>query len=110
MEVKQALLWSGLLLGTQTTDALTTAVDRARGAIETMPVSARLMELGGVGMLWGFKVLIVATVAVGLLTAANLVRDGHRLSQLTFSVCLLAVQVATICLAFVSLSNLAILS
>lgn len=104
------MLWSGLLLGSQTTDTLTTAVDRARGAIETMPVSARLLETGGVAMLWGFKVLVVATVAVALVTAASLVRDGHRLSQLTFNLCLMAVQAATICLAFVSLSNLAILS
>ena len=110
MEVRQAIVWSGLLLGTQTTDALTTAVDRARGAVEIMPVSARLLDVGGVAMFWGFKVLIVVTVAVGLLTAASLVRDGHRLSQLTFNLCLVAVQAVTICLAFVSLSNLAVLS
>lgn len=103
-------MWSGLLLGSQTTDTLTTAVDRARGAIETMPVSARLMDVGGVAMLWGFKVLVVITVAVALMTAASLVRRGHRLSQVTFKVCLSAVQAATICLAFVSLSNLAILN
>lgn len=103
-------MWSGLLLGSQTTDTLTTAVDRARGAIETMPVSARLMDVGGVAMLWGFKVLVVITVAVALMTAASLVRHGHRLSQITFKVCLSGVQAATICLALVSLSNLAILS
>lgn len=110
MELRQAILWSGLLLGSQTTDTLTTAVDRARGAIETMPLSAQLMDLGGVAMLWGFKLLVVVTVTVALVTAASLVRDGHRLSQLTFTVCLAAVQAATICLAFVSLSNLAVLS
>lgn len=103
-------MWSGLLLGSQTTDAMTTAVDRAQGAIEMMPVSARLLDVGGVLMLWGFKVLVVVTVAVALMTAASLVRDGHRLSRFTFRLCLSAVQAVTICLAFVSLSNLAISS
>jgi hypothetical protein len=110
VEVRRALLWSGLLLGSQTTDTLTTAIDRARGAIESMPVSARLLEVGGIAMFWGFKLLIVATVAVALLTAASLVKEGHRLSRLTFRLCLVAVQAATICLAAVSLSNLALLS
>ncbi len=104
------MVWSGLLLGSQTTDTITTATDRARGAIEAMPVSARLLEVGGIAMFWGFKVLIVLTVAVALLTAASLVRDGHRLSVITFRLCLVAVQAATICLAFVSLSNLALLT
>lgn len=104
------MLWTGLLLGSQTTDTLTTAVDRARGAIESMPVSARLLEVGGIAMLWGVKLLIVATVAVALFTAAALVRDGHRLSRITFRLCLVAVQAATICLAMASLSNLALLS
>ncbi len=103
-------MWSGLLLGGQTTDALTTAIDRARGAIETMPVSARLLEVGGIALFWGFKLLIVATVAVALLTAANLVREGHRVSRITFRLCLIGVQAATIGLVFASLSNLALLS
>ncbi len=104
------MLWSGLLLGSQTTDTVTTALDRARGAIEAMPVSARILEVGGIAMFWGFKVMIVATVAVALLTAASLVREGHNLSKITFKLCLIAVQAATICLAFVSLSNLALLT
>jgi len=104
------MLWSGLLLGSQTTDTLTTAIDRARGAIESMPVSARLLEVGGIAMFWGFKVLVVLTVAVALLTAASLVREGHNLSRITFRLCLVAVQAATIALAFVSLNNLVLLT
>jgi hypothetical protein len=104
------MLWCGLLLGSQATDTLTTATDRARGAVEAMPVTARLLEVGGVAMLWGFKVLVVATMAVTLLTAASLIRDGHRFSYVTFRLCLVAVQLATVGLAAASLSNLALLS
>src|SRR5438034_9154126 len=110
VEVRQALLWSGLLLGSQATDTLTTAIDRAQGAIESMPISARLLEVGGVALFWSFKVLIVAGAAAALVAAARKVHeDEHRLSRVTFRFSLIAVQVVTICLAGVSLSNLALL-
>lgn len=110
MEVRQAILWSGLLLGGQTTDTLTTAIDRARGALEAMPMSARLLELGGIALFWGTKFLLVVTAAMVLFVAARLVRPGHRLSRITFRVALVAVQAATIGLAYASLSNAMLLS
>jgi hypothetical protein len=110
VEVRQAVLWSGLLLGSQATDTLTTAIDRALGAVEAMPVSAQLLEVGGVALFWAFKVMIVAAAATALIAAAHKVRaEPHRFSRLTFRISLLAVQVVTICLAGVSLSNLAVL-
>ena len=110
MELRQALLWSGLLLWSQATDALTTAIDRAQGALESMPMSDRLLEAGGVGLYWGFKVLIVASAAAALIAAARSVRHDHRLSHITFRLSLVAVQTVTICLAGVSLSNLAVMT
>jgi hypothetical protein len=110
VEIRQALLWSGLLLGSQATDTLTTAIDHAQGAMESMPVSARLMEVGGVALLWGIKLLFVASATAALIAAATKVRQDHRFSRITFRVSLLAVQMATVCLAFVSLSNLFLLS
>ena len=110
MELRLALLWSGLLLGSQATDTLTTAIDRAQGALESMPVSAQLLEVGGVALFWVFKVLIVASAAVALIAAAQAVREDRRVSRITFRFALVAVQAVTICLAGVSLSNLALLS
>lgn len=110
MELRQAVLWSGLLLGSQATDTLTTAIDRARGAVEMMPISSRLLETGGVALLWTFKVMIVASAATALIAAARAVRQDHRLSMITFRVSLVAVQAVTIGLAAVSLSNLALLT
>ena len=107
MEFKQAWLWSGLLLGSQTTDTLTTAVGRARGTVESMPISAHLLDVGGIALFWGFKVMVVASAAAALIAAADKVRnEPHRLSRLTFRFSLVAVQAVTICLAGVSLSNL----
>ena len=105
------MLWSGLLLGSQATDTLTTAVDRARGAIEMMPVSSRLLEVGGIALFWTFKLLIVASAAAALMAAARKVgADERRVSRITFRIALVAVQAVTIGLAAVSLSNLALLT
>lgn len=110
MEIRQALLWSGLLLGSQATDTVTTAVDRARGAVELMPLSNRLLEVGGVALFWTFKVMIVASATTALLAAAEKVREDTRLSRFTFRVCLVAVQAITIGLAAVSVSNLVLMT
>lgn len=111
MEIRQAVLWIGLLLGTQTTDTITTAIDRAQGSIESMPVSARLIEVGGIALFWGFKLLIVAGAAAVLIAAARKVREeDHRLARLTFRLSLVAVQAVTVCLATASLSNLYLLT
>ena len=105
------MLWSGLLLGSQATDTLTTAIDRAKGAMEVMPVSAQLMDVGGVALFWTFKLLIVAGAAAVLVAAARKATEhDHRLSRFTFRATLIAVQAVTVCLACVSLSNLALLS
>ena len=111
VEIRQAVLWSGLLLGSQMTDTITTAIDRAQGSVDSMPVSARLLDVGGIAFFWGFKVLIVAGAAATLIAAARKVREqDHRLSRLTFRLSLFAVQAVTICLAGASLSNLYLLS
>lgn len=110
MENRQAVLWTGLLLAGQTIDVLTTAVDRTRGALESMPVSAQLLQLGDVGLLWGTKLLLVAAAAIALLLTARWSRRDHPAAQITFRFCLVGVQAATVALAGVSVSNVALLS
>ena len=110
MEIRQAILWTALLLAGQTTDLITTALDRARGALESMPISARLLEQGGIGLFWSTKLLLVAAAGTALLLTARWAgRDSQR-SRTTFRFCLVAVQAATIGLVFVSLTNVALLS
>lgn len=97
-------------MGSQAADTLTTAIDRARGAVEAMPISAQLLQAGGITLFWVFKVMIVAAAAAALIAAAHKVRENpHRFSRLTFRFSLVAVQAVTICLAAVSLSNVALL-
>ena len=110
MEIRQAILWTALLLAGQTTDLITTALDRARGALESMPVSARLLERGGISLLWSTKLLLVAAAGIALLLTARWARRDSRRSRTTFRFCLVAVQAATMGLAWVSLTNVALLS
>jgi hypothetical protein len=75
-----------------------------------MPWSAHLLELGGIGLLWGAKFLLAATASTALLIAARWVRPGQSPSRITFRFALVLVQGATIGLVWVSLSNTALLS
>lgn len=103
------MVWSALLLVGQTADTLTTGVDRARGALELMPVTGRLLDAGGIALLWGIKVLLVLIAALVLFLAARAVRPNHRLSLITYRVALVSVQMATVGLVWVSLSNAVLL-
>jgi hypothetical protein len=109
MEIRQAALWTSLLLAGQAADVLTTHLDRARGALESLPISAELLELGGIGLFWSTKLLLVVAAGTGLLLAALWTQRNHQ-ARITFRFCLVAVQAATIGLVWVSLSNVALLT
>ncbi len=91
-------------------DVVTTAVDNARGTAESMAVSAHLMNQGGLALLFGAKLLLTAAAAMALGLAALRIKQGVIASRITFRFALMAVQVATIGLVWVSLSNVALLS
>jgi hypothetical protein len=110
VEIRQAVIWTALLLAGQAIDVFTTAVDRTRGALESMPVSAHLLELGDIGLLWITKILLVTAAGAALFLTALWTRRNGPSSRLTFRFCLVAVQAATIGLTWVSLSNVALLS
>jgi hypothetical protein len=110
LEIRQAALWTALLLASQATDVLTTALGKARGALESMPASAHLMELGGIGLFWSAKLLLVAAAGIALLVTARWARRDQLASRTIFRFCLIAVQAATLGLAWVSIKNLQLLS
>jgi len=75
-----------------------------------MPISARLLELGGISLLWSTKLLLVAAAGTALLLTARWAGRDSRRSRTTFRFCLVAVQAATVGLVWVSLTNVALLS
>ncbi len=108
--VRQAATWTSLLVAAQAIDVVTTAVDNSRGTVESMAMSAHLLNQGGLALLLGAKMLLTAAAAAALGLAALRIKQGAPASRITFRFALMAVQAATIGLAWVCLSNLALLS
>jgi hypothetical protein len=105
VEIRQALLWTVLLLAGQATDVITTYVDRARGTLESMPVSSNLLQQGGIALFWGTKLLLVAAAATALVLTARWIRQGRPGSPIVFRIALVSVQAVTIVLVGASLMN-----
>lgn len=110
VEVRQAVVWSLLLLVGQSTDVLTTHVDRERGALEAMPLSSQLLDQGGMALFWSTKVLLVVAAAAALLLTARWIKHHRPGAKLIFRFALIAVQAVTIGLIGVSISNVVVLA
>jgi hypothetical protein len=112
MEVgsRATVVWIALLGAIESTDILTTALGRARGAIESMPVSAAVINGGGMMLFVAVKVALVVAVAVAVLLALRWVRNGRPGAGTLYSYTLSSIRVATVALAIVSLHNAMVLS
>jgi hypothetical protein len=108
--LRQALVWIILLGLAQFTDVLTTAADRTRGTIEAMSVSANLLGLGGLGLLWFTKLTLVLALAAAAALASRWVFAGRPGSRLIYGLVLASIQGCAIGLLIVSLNNLALLA
>jgi len=102
-------LWIILLSAIEFTDILTTAVGRAHGAIESMPMSAAVMEQGGMVLFIAIKLALVAAVAVAVLLALRWMRNGRPGASALYTFTLSSIRVATVALAIVSLHNAVLL-
>ena len=103
-------VWITLLGAIEFTDILTTAIGRARGAIESMPISAAVMEEGGIVLFIAIKVALVIAVAIAVLLALRWVRSGRPGAGTLFVFTLSSIRVATVALALVSLHNAMLLT
>lgn len=102
-------LWIILLSAIEFTDILTTAVGRAHGAIESMPMSAAVMAQGGMVLFIVVKLALVAAVAVAVLLALRWMRHGRPGASALYTFTLSSIRVATVALAIVSLHNAVLL-
>jgi hypothetical protein len=105
VESRLGLIWIGLLGVIESTDALTTAFDRARGSIESMPVSAALLDQGGLVLFVGLKVILVLAAAAALLLTLRWVRDKRTHARAVYFYVLSAIRMTTVALAIASLNN-----
>src|SRR2546421_12874027 len=79
------LVWIALLGAIESMDILTTAVGRARGAMEAMPISAAVINEGGMMLFVILKVALVVAVAGAVLLTLRWMRRGHEGAGILFA-------------------------
>jgi hypothetical protein len=103
--VQTAPVWLVLFLLVQSADAFTTAIDRSKGAIEAMPISAQLLHDRGVVLFWVLKLILALGIGAALLVLARWVARGRPGALAVYRYVILTVQVTTVVIAVVSLQN-----
>jgi len=107
---RRAAVWAGLLAAAQAADVVTSAVDMARGTVESTAATAQLLDRGGLALMLAAKLLVAGAAAAVLGLAALRIRRGAGGANITFRLALAAVQVGTIAVVWTSLNNVALLS
>lgn len=105
MEARLGLIWLGLLGVLESTDAITTAMDRARGSIESMPISAILLDAGGMGLFVTMKVAVVIGASTALWFSLRWLGSRRAHARALYSYVLSAIRVGSVAIAIASLNN-----
>ncbi len=106
---RSSFLWISLLAAIEAMDILTTEVGRARGAVESMPISAAVLNEGGMALFIIVKLALVAAGATAVLLALLWVRKGRPGAGWVYIFTLSAIRSTTVALAIVALHNAVLL-
>jgi ABC-type long-subunit fatty acid transport system fused permease/ATPase subunit len=106
---RSSLVWISLLAAIEAMDILTTDIGRAHGAVESMPISAAVMNEGGMVLFIAVKLALVAAGATAVLLALLWVRSGRPGAGWVYFFTMSAIRVTTVALAIVSLHNAVLL-
>jgi hypothetical protein len=102
---RACLVWIALLSAIESMDIMTTDLGRARGAVESMPISAAVINHGGMMLFVVVKVALVIAVAAAVLLALRWMRRGREGASILYSFTLSSIRIATVALAIVCLHN-----
>jgi hypothetical protein len=102
---RSSLVWISLLGAIESMDILTTGMGRAAGAIESMPISAAVMNEGGMALFIMVKLALVVAGAAAVLLALVWVRSGRPGAGWVYVFTLSSIRVTTVVLAIVALHN-----
>jgi hypothetical protein len=100
-----SLIWIALLGAIQSTDIITTAIGRTRGAVEAMPISAAVMNEGGMMLFVCVKFALVLAGAAAVFLTLRWVRRDRPGAIALHLFTLAAIRGSTVALALVSLHN-----
>ncbi len=106
---RSSLVWISLLAAIESMDILTTEMGRAAGAIESMPISAAVMDEGGMALFVIVKVALVVAGAAAVLLALLWVRNDRPGAGWVYVFTLSSIRVTTVALAIVALHNAVLL-
>ena len=76
MDARLAALWIGILGFAEFTDLASTALDKARGAVEATPLTASILAANGIARLALLKLLLVVAVAMAFVITLRWSRRG----------------------------------
>ncbi len=107
---RACLVWISLLSAIESMDILTTDLGRARGAIESMPISAAVIDEGGMVLFVAVKIALIGAVAVAVFLTLRWLRRGDEGAGFLYSFTLSSIRIATVALAIVSLHNAVLIS
>ena len=108
--LRRAAVWAVLLAAAQAADVTTSAVDMARGTVESTAATAQLLDWGGLALMLVAKLLVAGAAAAVLGLAALRIRRGAGGGHINFRLALAAVQAGTIAVVWTSLNNIALMS
>jgi hypothetical protein len=103
--LRWSLVWISLLGAIEALDILTTDIGRAAGAVESMPISAAVMNEGGMALFIAVKLALVVSSAIAVLLAALWVRNDRPGAGWVYFFAISAIRITTVALAIVSLHN-----
>jgi len=106
---RSSFVWISLLGAIEAMDILTTDIGRGLGAVESMPISAAVMNQGGMALFIVVKLALVAAGAVAVLLAALWVKNGRPGAGSVYFFTLSSIRVTSVALAIVSLHNAVLL-
>ena len=103
--IRWSLVWISLLGAIEAMDILTTDVGQAYGAVESMPISAAVMNEGGMALFIIVKLALVISSAIAVLLAGLWARNERPGAGWVYFFTMSAIRVTTVALAIVSLHN-----
>lgn len=103
--IRWSFVWISLLGAIEAMDILTTNIGRAYGAVESMPISAAVMNEGGMALFIIVKLALVVSSAIAVLLAGLWVQHDRPGAGWVYFFTISAIRVTTVALAIVSLHN-----
>jgi hypothetical protein len=103
--------WILLLAGAEVADVITTGVDMAHGATEANRLVAGLLALGGLGLVFGLKLLLVGVLAATCIVLKRYAEAHPTLAaRAAHAFVWRAIQISALGLVTVAVHNTALLA